>query len=158
MLRSHGQPPKAQPAQHRPHRPLGQHHPEPPFNLTRQVDPAPAHHPVLGQVWALPNLLGHLGLLRPCQPAGWTGRAAIRQPFKALGVIATHLASASVRQGRWRRLEPSARRPDDRPPDDPQPGQPLQIRNRHRRRYRGNRTRTSVPLLPRRPGGSRRTP
>lgn len=46
MERPHRQPAKAQPAQQRPHRPLGQRHTQALFDHPRQVDPAPANHAV----------------------------------------------------------------------------------------------------------------
>lgn len=90
MDRPHRQPAKAQPAQQVSHRALRQDHAEAPLDPLRQIDPAPAHHPILRQIGALADPLRHLGLLRRGQTRRRPRRAPIRQPRQALLVVTMH--------------------------------------------------------------------
>jgi hypothetical protein len=89
-VRPHRYAPEAEAAQQIADRSLGQLDPVALLDHKRQVDPAPAHHAVDGQIGASPNQLRHLPCLLGGQTRLRSRRRAVRKPLYSLGVVTVH--------------------------------------------------------------------
>jgi hypothetical protein len=88
--RPHRYPPEAEATQQIADRSFGQLDPVALLDHMRQIDPAPAHHPMLGQIRSFANQLGHLSFLLRGESRFGSGSGSIVKALQTFRIVAVH--------------------------------------------------------------------
>ena len=86
--RPHRYPPEAEATQQIADRSFGQLDPVALLDHMRQIDPAPAHHPMLGQIRSFANQLGHLSFLLRGESRFGSGSGSIVKALQTFRIVA----------------------------------------------------------------------